>query len=218
MAAEYEVETVDSELADVADAARKSTDEEDLGDAELMQPRPPVVTVMGHVDHGKTSLLDFIRKTKVWTRHLLACTPCREAASGAASWIDRVSPLGPGAFLLLLATLGSGSCSRNGRGGECRVWCLGRLLHFADLARLELAGVWCRACAAPKPGLTVTGVGKRSWGMCSLAGRALWAASRTAQVIQDAAAVKLAEHLTNGGAAPVQQADDNIQASQGRRL
>jgi translation initiation factor IF-2 len=56
----FKVEHTEEFAKDKITAAAETTD-----DAATLKPRPPVVTIMGHVDHGKTSLLDAIRQSNV---------------------------------------------------------------------------------------------------------------------------------------------------------
>jgi translation initiation factor IF-2 len=57
---EFGHKTVRVSDSDVEDVIKETDDDE-----KDLKPRPPVITIMGHVDHGKTSLLDAIRNTKV---------------------------------------------------------------------------------------------------------------------------------------------------------
>ncbi|GGA05478.1 translation initiation factor IF-2 [Okeania sp. KiyG1] len=60
-----EEEGIPVEALEEESAAKKTTEMLEDADLEKLERRPPVVTIMGHVDHGKTSLLDSIRATKV---------------------------------------------------------------------------------------------------------------------------------------------------------
>ena len=64
IAIEYEITCEQEVKVDVLEELLKEDEEPE----DLLQPRPPIICVMGHVDHGKTSLLDAIRKTNVTSR------------------------------------------------------------------------------------------------------------------------------------------------------
>ena len=86
IALDYDIIAEQEEKVDVIEELLKEEEE----DAATLVSRPPVVCVMGHVDHGKTSLLDAIRQT-----HVTAKEPAESHSTSVLMWLRKTARKSP---------------------------------------------------------------------------------------------------------------------------